>query len=46
MWDANANLFKMINCMKHVKIKMIKINAFVVLLMKNDYNNDFLLNCF
>ena len=40
------NLFKMIDYIKCVKVKMIKINAFIVLFVKNDCNNDFLLNCF
>ena len=46
MQDANVNSFKMINYMKCVKIKMIEISASVVLFMKNDCNNDLLLNCF
>ena len=46
MQNANVNLFKMINCVKCVKIKIIKINVFIVLFMKNDYNNDFFLNFF
>ena len=46
MWNANVNLFKMINCMKCVKIKITEINAFIILFVKNDCNNDFFLNYF
>ena len=41
MQNVNVNLFKMINYVKCVKIEIIKISAFIVLFMKNDYNNDF-----
>ena len=46
MQNANVNSFKMINYMKHVKIEMIKINVLIILFVKNDCNNNFLLNCF
>ena len=36
----------MINYVKYIKIKIIKINAFIALFVKNDCNNDFFLNCF
>ena len=36
----------MISCIKHVKVEMTEINALIILFMKNDYNNDFFLNCF
>ena len=35
----------MIDYVKCVEIKMAEINAFIVLFMKNDCDNDFLLNC-
>ena len=31
----------MINYIKYIKVKMIKISVFVTLFIKNDYNNDF-----
>ena len=46
MQNINTNSFKMISYMKHVKIKIIKINIFIILFMKNDCNNNLLLNCF
>ena len=36
----------MIDYVKCVKIKMTEISTFIVLFMKNDCNNDFLLNYF
>ena len=36
----------MISYMKCVKIKMTEINALIILFMKNDCNNNLLLNCF
>ena len=46
MQNVNINSFKMISCIKHVKVKITEINVFVILFMKNDYNNNFFLNCF
>ena len=36
----------MIDYIKHVKIEIIKIKIFIILFMKNDCNNNLLLNCF
>ena len=46
MQDVNTNSFKIISCIKYVKVKITKINAFIILFMKNDYNNNLFLNCF
>ena len=46
MQDVNANLFKMIDCVKYVKVEMIEISVSVALFMKNDCDNDLFLNCF
>ena len=40
------NLFKMINCMKHVKVEMTEISAFIILFVKNDCDNNLFLDCF
>ena len=40
------NSFKMIDCVKCVKVEMIKISALIILFMKNDCDNDLFLNCF
>ena len=45
MQNVNVNSFKMIDYMKCVKVEMIKISASVILFMKNDCDNDLLLNC-
>ena len=31
--------------MKCIKVEMIKINALIILFMKNNYDNNFFLNC-
>ena len=36
----------MIDYVKCIKVEIIEINVFVILFMKNDYDNDFLLNYF
>ena len=46
MQDINTNLFKIISCVKHIKVEMTEINIFIILFVKNDYNNDLFLNCF
>ena len=46
MQDVNINSFKMINYMKYVKVEIIKISAFIILFVKNDCDNNLLLNCF
>ena len=40
------NLFKIISYMKHIKIEMTEINAFIILFMKNDCDNNLFLNYF
>ena len=40
------NSFKMINYVKYVKVEMIEINALIILFMKNNCDNNFLLNYF
>ena len=46
MQDANVNLFKMIDYVKCIKVKMTEVSASIALFVKNDCDNDFLLNCF
>ena len=46
MQNINVNLFKMIDCVKCVKVEMIEISAFIALFMKNDCNNNLFLNYF
>ena len=46
MQNANVNLFKIINYIKYVKIEMIEISVFIILFMKNNYDNNFFLNYF
>ena len=46
MCDINVHSFKLIKCMKQINVEIANITAFITLFVKDECDNDLLLNCF
>ena len=45
MHDINAHSFRLVKCVKQMNVEVTDIIAFITLFMKNECDNDLLLNC-